>query len=94
LCLLATGFTRQMGLDERDVGVVYATLLQHLSCTANAHETVALFRGDDMALRAAGARTDFANPKEALSSPRSSSLKWAGRDPGRSQCHRGRKREG
>jgi hypothetical protein len=83
LCILATGFTRQMGLDERDVGdVCYTTLLQHVNCTANAHETAALFRGADMGLRTAGARTDFANPKEALSSLRSSSLNWAGRYPG------------
>jgi hypothetical protein len=34
-CLLATSLTRQMDLDERDVGdIYYSTLLQHVSCTA------------------------------------------------------------
>src|SRR3712207_288074 len=67
-CLLATALARRMDLGERDVGdVYYTTLLQHISCTAYAHETAALFGGDDIAVRAAGARVDFANPKEALS---------------------------
>ena len=66
-CLLATTLARHLGLDERDVGdVYYATLLQHVGCTAYAHETAALFGGDDIAVRAGGARIDFANPKEAL----------------------------
>jgi putative nucleotidyltransferase with HDIG domain len=67
-CLLATSLARQMDLSQRDVGdVYYATLLQHVGCTAYAHETAALFGGDDIAVRAAGARVDFANPREALS---------------------------
>jgi HD-GYP domain-containing protein (c-di-GMP phosphodiesterase class II) len=66
-CLLATSLARQMEFGERDVGDVYfATLLQHVGCTAYAHETAALFGGDDIAVRAGGARIDFANPKEAL----------------------------
>jgi HD-GYP domain-containing protein (c-di-GMP phosphodiesterase class II) len=56
-----------MDLSERDVGdVYYATLLQHVGCTAYAHETAALLGGDDIAVRAGGAKIDFANPKEAL----------------------------
>jgi HD-GYP domain-containing protein (c-di-GMP phosphodiesterase class II) len=56
-----------MDLGEQDVADVYfATLLQHLGCTAYAHETAALLGGDDIAVRAGGARIDFANPKEAL----------------------------
>jgi HD-GYP domain-containing protein (c-di-GMP phosphodiesterase class II) len=66
-CLLATGLARRMDLGDRDVGdVYYAALLQHVGCTAYAHETAALFGGDDIAVRAGGARIDFANPKEAL----------------------------
>jgi HD-GYP domain-containing protein (c-di-GMP phosphodiesterase class II)/DNA-binding CsgD family transcriptional regulator len=66
-CLLATGLARRMGLDERDVGdIYYATLLQHVGCTAYAHETAALLGGDDIAIRAGGARIDFSNPREAL----------------------------
>jgi HD-GYP domain-containing protein (c-di-GMP phosphodiesterase class II) len=67
-CLLATSLARQIDLSERDVGdIYYATLLQHVGCTAYAHETAALFGGDDVAVRAGGARIDFGNPKEALS---------------------------
>jgi HD-GYP domain-containing protein (c-di-GMP phosphodiesterase class II) len=66
-CLLATGLARQLGLDEKVVGdVYYATLLQHAGCTAYAHETAALFGGDDIAIRSGGARIDSANPNELL----------------------------
>jgi HD-GYP domain-containing protein (c-di-GMP phosphodiesterase class II) len=66
-CLLAINLARRMDLSERDVGdVYYTTLLQHVGCTAYAHETAALFGGNDIAVRAGGARVDFANPKEAL----------------------------
>lgn len=66
-CLLATGLARRMELGESEVcDVYYATLLQHVGCTAYAHETAALFGGDDVAVRSGGARVDFANPKEAL----------------------------
>lgn len=66
-CLLATSLARRMELSENDVGdVYYATLLQHVGCTAYAHETAALLGGDDVRVRASGARIDFANPREAL----------------------------
>lgn len=53
-CLLATGLARRMRLTEREVSdVYYTTLLQHVGCTAFAHETAALFGGDDIAVRAA-----------------------------------------
>src|ERR671911_824240 len=66
-CLLASTLARHLGLDERDVGdVYYATLLQHVGCTAYAHETAALFGGDDIAVRAGGARVRLPHPKEAL----------------------------
>jgi HD-GYP domain-containing protein (c-di-GMP phosphodiesterase class II) len=66
-CLLATGLARRMDLSERDVGdIYYTTLLQHVGCTAYSHETAALFGGDDIAVRAGGAKVDFADPKEAL----------------------------
>jgi len=56
-----------LDLSERDVGdVYYATLLHHVGCTAYAHETAALFGGNDIAVRSSGAKIDFANPKEAL----------------------------
>ena len=66
-CLLATALARRMDLSERVVGdVYYTTLLQHIGCTAYAHETAALLGGDDIAVRAGGARIDSANPREAL----------------------------
>jgi HD-GYP domain-containing protein (c-di-GMP phosphodiesterase class II) len=66
-CLLATALARRMDFSERDVGeVYYTTLLQHVGCTAYAYETAALLGGDDIAVRAGGAKVDFANPKEAL----------------------------
>lgn len=66
-CLLATDLARRMGIDERDVSDIYYTaLLQHVGCTAYAHETTALFGVDDIALRAGGSKVDFANPREAL----------------------------
>ena len=56
-CLLATGLARRMRLGEREVADVYfVTLLQHAGFTAIAHETATLFGGDDMAVRAGGAR--------------------------------------
>jgi HD-GYP domain-containing protein (c-di-GMP phosphodiesterase class II) len=66
-CLLATSLARQMELGERDVGdVYYATLLQHVGCTAYAHETAALFGGNDIAVRAGGARIYFGDQREGL----------------------------
>ena len=67
-CLLATNLARQMELHEQDVAsVYYATLLQHVGCTAYAYETAALFGGDDIAARAGGTKVYFGNPKEELS---------------------------
>lgn len=67
-CLLATGLARRLDIDERDVSAIYYTaLLQHVGCTAYAHETTALFGGDDIALRAGGSRVDFTDPREAFS---------------------------
>ena len=66
-CLVATELARRMDLPESDTGdVYYTTLLQHVGCTAYAHETTALFGGDDIALRAGGEQVDFTNPREAL----------------------------
>ena len=66
-CLLATGLARRMIPGEREVADIYfVTMLQHVGCTAFAHETAAFFGGDDISERAGGARIDFANPKEAL----------------------------
>lgn len=65
-CLLATHLARAVGLPERDVqDVYYCALLQHLGCTAPAHETAWLF-GDDLSVFVKAERTDERNPREAL----------------------------
>ena len=57
--LLATGLARRLRLDEREVGdIYYTTLLRFVGCTAYAHEEAAMQGGDDIALRAAGAKID------------------------------------
>jgi HD-GYP domain-containing protein (c-di-GMP phosphodiesterase class II) len=67
-CLLATSLARRIDLGEPDVGdIYYTTLLQHVGCTAYAHETAALFGGDDIAVRAGGAKVYFGSPREELS---------------------------
>jgi len=66
-CLLATTLARRMGVDADDGrDVYYTTLLRYIGCTSYAHEEAALAGGNDIALRAAGARVDFGNPREAL----------------------------
>lgn len=67
-CLLAAGLARRMGLPEEDVADVYYTaLLKYLGCTAYAHEEAEMFGGDDIDGRGAGARVDFADPRQMLS---------------------------
>jgi hypothetical protein len=66
-CLLATSLARRMDVSERDVGdIYYTTLLQHIGCTAYAHETAALFGGNDVAVRAGGAKIYFGDQREGL----------------------------
>jgi HD-GYP domain-containing protein (c-di-GMP phosphodiesterase class II) len=65
-CLVATELARVMDLPERDVqDVYYCTLMQHLGCTAPAHETTYLF-GDDLSVSPRAERTDERNAREAL----------------------------
>src|SRR4249919_3864462 len=46
--------------------VYYATLLQHIGCTAYAHEAAAILGGDEIAVKSAAMRTDFAHPRDVL----------------------------
>lgn len=65
-CLIATRLARAMDLPERDVqDVYYCTLMQHLGCTAPAHEMVHLF-GDELAVLPWAERTDERNARETL----------------------------
>ncbi|MGE3797101.1 MAG: HD domain-containing phosphohydrolase [Thermomicrobiales bacterium] len=67
ICLLATGLARSVDLSDGEVqDIYYAALLQHIGCTAYAHETARAFGGDDVMLRSAGATIDSSNPGEIL----------------------------
>ena len=46
--------------------VYYTTLLQHIGCTAYAHEAAAMLGGDELAVKSAAMRTDFAHPRDVL----------------------------
>lgn len=46
--------------DRRDV--YYTALLQHVGCTAYAHEAARLLGGDELAVKRAAVHTDFARP--------------------------------
>jgi HD-GYP domain-containing protein (c-di-GMP phosphodiesterase class II) len=46
--------------------VYYTTLLQHVGCTAYAHEAAAMLGGDEIAVKSAAMRTDFARPRDVL----------------------------
>jgi HD-GYP domain-containing protein (c-di-GMP phosphodiesterase class II) len=48
--------------------VYYTTLLQHIGCTAYAHEAAAMLGGDEIAVKRASVRTDFDNPGDILHS--------------------------
>jgi HD-GYP domain-containing protein (c-di-GMP phosphodiesterase class II) len=66
-CLLATGLARRVGLPDHEIADVYwTTLLAHSGCTAFAHEQAAVFGGDEIAVNAAGSKTDFGEPREVL----------------------------
>lgn len=46
----------------------WAGLLQHVGCTAYAHEAAALLGGDEIAVKRAAVRTDFSKPGEVVGS--------------------------
>jgi HD-GYP domain-containing protein (c-di-GMP phosphodiesterase class II) len=57
-CVLATELARASGLPEAEVrDVYYTSMLQHLGCTASAHELTHLF-GDDRTVLAEAEHTD------------------------------------
>jgi HD-GYP domain-containing protein (c-di-GMP phosphodiesterase class II)/DNA-binding CsgD family transcriptional regulator len=63
--LVASGLARALDLDGDTVaGTFYTALLQHVGCTGFAHESAAMLGGDDRAINAAGARTNFDDPKD------------------------------
>jgi HD-GYP domain-containing protein (c-di-GMP phosphodiesterase class II)/DNA-binding CsgD family transcriptional regulator len=67
-CLLAAGLARKMNLSEPLVHDIYYTaLLKYVGCTAYAHEEAALGGGDDIGVRAGGARVDDTDPRQMMS---------------------------
>lgn len=48
--------------------IYYTTLLQHIGCTAYAHEAAALLGGDEIAVKRAAVHTDFGDPRDILRS--------------------------
>jgi HD-GYP domain-containing protein (c-di-GMP phosphodiesterase class II) len=65
-CVIGTALARELELPEQEVAdTFYASLLFHIGCTALAHETTAAL-GDDLTVTAAAARTDFADPRDVL----------------------------
>lgn len=65
-CLAGVGLARALGLDDAAVSAVfYASLLQHVGCTAYSHEASLLF-GDEISIKRASVVTDFDRPREVL----------------------------
>jgi HD-GYP domain-containing protein (c-di-GMP phosphodiesterase class II) len=63
-CALAALLGRSLDLpDEHTRAAFYTALLHHVGCTGYAHETAQAF-GDELALNAAVARMDLADPRE------------------------------
>ncbi len=63
-CVVATRLARALGCPEPEVrDVLYASLLQHLGCTAYAHEVAGIFRDDVVTARLAF-RTDATRPAD------------------------------
>ena len=62
--LVAVRLARAAGCTDAEVGdVLYTSLLQHLGCTAPAHDSARVW-GDDVAAVRAALRTDFADPRD------------------------------
>lgn len=63
-CRIAAALAEDLGLpDAERSDVFYTALLQHLGCTGHAHETAAVW-GDDVALNAAGSKTNLSDPRD------------------------------
>jgi HD-GYP domain-containing protein (c-di-GMP phosphodiesterase class II) len=63
--LVAVELTALVGeADPSDV--YYTTLLQHVGCTAYAHEAAAMLGGDEIAVKRAAMRTDFGSVRDVV----------------------------
>ncbi|HEY7283174.1 MAG TPA: HD domain-containing phosphohydrolase, partial [Actinomycetota bacterium] len=64
--VLGTSLARAVGAPDADVSdVLYAALLQHIGCTAYSHEAALLFP-DEVVVKRAGLRTNFARPVDVF----------------------------
>lgn len=63
--VLAARLASDLGLEAQS-DVYYTTLLQHIGCTAYAHEAAAMLGGDEIAVKSAAVRTDFRRPRDVL----------------------------
>lgn len=63
--LVAVELAAVLGEPEPST-IYYTSLLQHIGCTAYAHEAAALLGGDEIAVKRAALRTDFANVGDVL----------------------------
>src|SRR6266851_4318295 len=56
--------------------IYYTTLLQHIGCTAYAHEAAALLGGDEIAVKRAAMHTNFGNAGAVLDSCVATTSPW------------------
>jgi len=65
-CVVATRLAHAAGCSRDEVSdVIYTSLLQHLGCTAYAHELARTY-GDDIAANRLAFLTDFSQPRDVL----------------------------
>jgi putative nucleotidyltransferase with HDIG domain len=66
-CVIAVRLADALDAPEPS-DLYYTTLLQHIGCTAYAHEAAAMLGGDELAAKAAAVRTDFTRPRDIVTS--------------------------
>lgn len=65
-CVVGVALAREIGLPERETAdAFYASLLAHIGCVGFSHEMSTAF-GDDHQANRAGARTNFADPRDVF----------------------------
>jgi hypothetical protein len=63
--VIAAAIAAELGVADAS-DVYFTTLLQHVGCTAYAHEAAGLLGGDEIAVKAAAMRTDFARAHDVV----------------------------